>query len=127
MDITVKHDGVEVASGSLEVDTSVNPVTATFTPDDGEEGDCTGVVWNDTPNGVVRFNFAVTSEANGDFPCGANGGTHNYRFQGNQNANGNSPNGTVNFPSAGIEGDDNDTWQAGASEDEPYAIGQGAS
>src|SRR6266571_5073990 len=116
MDITVKHDNVEVAGGSLEVDTSVNPVTATFTPDDGEESDC---------NGVVRFDFAVSNEANGDFPSGKNGGTHTYQFRGNQNANGNSPSGTVNFPHAGIEDDDNDTWQAGASEDEPYAMSQG--
>jgi len=127
MDITVKHDNVEVASGTLEVDTSVNPTSATFTPDDGEESACGGVVWNETANGAVRFNFSVSNEANGDFPCGANGATYVYRFQGNQDANGHSPSGTVNFPHAGIEDDDNDTWQAGASEDEPYAMSQGAS
>jgi hypothetical protein len=126
MDITVKNGSVEVATGDLEVDTSVNPATATFTPTDGTETDCTGVVWNAGANGNVGFNFQVSGEANGDFPCGPNGGAYTYRFTGRQNANGSSPSGNVNFPSAGITGDDNDTWQAGASEDEPYAQSQTA-
>lgn len=134
MDITVKNGDTVVATGTLEVDTSVNPVTATFQPDDGTEEDCTGVVWSTSPNGNVGFDFKVTGAANGDFPCGKNGGSYTYRFTGNQNANGDAPNGTVNFPGAGIEDDDNDTWQAGASageefddsSEEPYASSQAA-
>jgi len=122
MDIEVKNSGgTVVATGDLEVDTSTNPPTAQFTPDDGTETDCTNVVWNTGANGNVGFHFRVSGQANGDFPCGPNGNAHTYLFSGNQNANGNSPSGTVNFPSAGIAGDDNDTWQAGATEDEPYA------
>jgi hypothetical protein len=127
MDITVKNSsGEEVASGELEVDTSTRPTTATFTPTDGTETDCSGVNWNTGPNGNVSFNFQVSGEDNGDFPCGANGNAYTYQFTGHQNANGSSPSGTVNFPSAGITGDDNDTWQAGASEDESYAQSQTA-
>lgn len=125
MEITIKNGAVEVATGDLEV-TAGNPPTATFTPTDGTEANCTGVVWNAGPNGIVGFSFQVSDQANGDFPCGANGNAYTYRFTGNQNANGSNPSGNVNFPSAGIEGDDNDTWQAGAAEDEPYAQSQKA-
>jgi len=134
MIITVKNGTVEVATGDLEV-YPVKPVSATFTPTDGNQTDCSGVIWNLRPNGSVGFDFAVTHEANGDFPCGRNGSTYVYRFTGHMNANGWSPSGQVNFPGAGIEGDDNDTWQAGASEDqsfedesgdEPYAQSQAA-
>ena len=125
MDITVKNGNDVVATGDLEVETGP-PVTGTFTPTDGTETACTGVVWNTGPNGLVGFNFQVSGEANGDFPCGKNGNAYTYRFTGNQNANGSSPSGRVNFPSAKIEGDDNDTWQAGATEDEPYAQSQTA-
>ncbi len=124
MEITIKNGNVEVASGELEV-ISGQPATASFTPDGGTQSNCTAVVWNVGANGTVGFHFQVTGQANGDFPCGPNGTNFTYRFTGNQNANGSAPSGQVNFPSAGIQGDDNDTWQGGASEDaeddEPYA------
>ncbi len=127
MDIIVKDaDGSEIASGTLVVDTSVSPNTATLTPEDGTATACTGVVWTSNPNGAVGFTFQVSGQANGDFPLGANGNAFTYRFTGVQNANG-LPNGNVNWPAhPGITADDNATWQGEATEDEPFARTQGA-
>jgi hypothetical protein len=127
MNIIVKDNGTEVASGTLVVDTSTNPPSATFTPDDGTETACTSVTWSGNDGATIRFNFKVSDQANGDFPLGPNGASHTYNFNGIQTANG-LPSGNVNWPNAeaGITEDDNATWQAEATEDEPYARTQGA-
>jgi hypothetical protein len=127
MEITVTSpEGEELANGTLAVDTSVNPNTATFTPDGGTETNCTGVVWTSNANGAVGFTFQVGSEGNGDFPAGP-GPSYSYRFNGTQQANGN-PKGNVNWPTAspGPAADEDVTWQAGST-GEPFAASQGAS
>lgn len=115
MRITVKDgSGNTIAAGTLVVNTSVNPTTATFTPDNGTLVNCNGVVWTSNANGAVRFNFQVSGQANGNFPLGPNGNSHIYNFTGTQNSNG-FPNGSVNFPPASAAGDESDTWQATAT------------
>lgn len=129
MEITVTSpDGQELATGTLDVDTSVSPVTATFTPDgeDATTANCTGVQWTSTANGVIRFNFQVGPSGNGDFPPGP-GNSYVYAFTGTQQANG-DPKGTVNWPNAvpSPTGDEDVNWQAGSTA-EPFASSQGAS
>ncbi|HUE83939.1 MAG TPA: hypothetical protein VMM84_17685 [Pyrinomonadaceae bacterium] len=126
MEIVVKKDGSEIANGTLDVDTSVNPVTATFTPDGGTQTDCTGVAWSTSTGGAVRFSFRVSGAANGDFPLGPNGNPFTYSFTGVQNANG-LPSGTADWPSgASPQGDDDVTWQGEATDAEPFKRSKGA-
>jgi len=121
LNILVRNrQGEKIAGGMLNVPDQ------TFTPDGGELAFCTGFHWPTTAGDPVRFIFQVTDRPNGPFPLGKDGRPHNYNFVGVQDHNG-FPHGEVNFPGQGTGDDDNDTWQAGASADEPYARGQGAS
>lgn len=124
LEITVTNAGEELASGILDIDTSVNPNTATFTPDDGTEENCTGVVYPNSGNGAIGFNFQVSGAANGDFPLGPNGNPFTYRFTGTLNDNSNA-NGNVNWPPRPEE-DEIVTWQGGTT-GEPRAAGKTAS
>jgi hypothetical protein len=127
MDIVVKRDGIEIASGTLTVDTSTNPPTGTFTPDGGTLVSCNVSAWSSSAGGSTNWNFRVSGEANGDFPLGNNGNPFTYTFTGNENASGTNPSGTVNWPGSGTPDDETVTWQGEATEDETYARGQGAS
>jgi hypothetical protein len=117
--ITVKKPNNSFqAQGTLTVNTGVNPVTATFQPENGTSTSCTGVVWNVGPNGQVGFNFQVSGSANGNFPL-KGGQQYTYHFSGTFDPNGSSPQGSVNWPSSdGADIDEVDTWQATASADE---------
>ena len=136
-DIEVNIGPSETASGTLSVtvttDTSKNPpttITGTFTPAGGSAVTCTIPTWNTTGNGAVVWSFDLTA-ANGDFPIKANGGHFTYHFTGTENASGNDPSGTVNWPNPNLEADFEETvtWQSEATmpEDESQAYGQGAS
>ena len=131
--ITITSGNNPVTSGSLAV-TLAKITTAIFTPTGGTWVQCGGVVWDVGPNGHVNFFFKVHGQANGGFPLGPGGRDYTYTFTGQQNANGSSPSGTVNFPSAtaakkahtGSDIDQTDTWQAGAGEEVPHAKRKGA-
>lgn len=126
MDIVIKDGDVELANGTLAVDTSGPSTTATFTPEGGTLVNCNGVAWTSTANGAVAFGFQISGQANGDFPLGPSGGSFNYRFTGVQHANG-LPSGTVTWPGHGLTGGEDPTWQGEATPEEvPYARTKGA-
>jgi len=128
MNIIVKQGDTEIASGTLEVDTSTNPPTGTFTPDDGTEVDAQVSAWSTSAGGSTNWNFRVSGSANGDFPLGPNGTPFTYVFTGNENSSGTNPSGNVTWPNTGITAGDPVTWQGEATEggDEPYSTSQGA-
>jgi len=127
INIQVKQGGQVIASGTLAVDTSVNPQTATFTPTGGTAVTCTNVLWSSVGKAVVHFTFTLTS-ANGQFPVPSNPSTFTYSFTGIENDAGTQATGHVPWPQnhPSVEGDDDATWQGGATV-EPQAYGQGAS
>jgi hypothetical protein len=130
MDITVTQSNTELASGDLEVDTSTNPPTGTFTPDGGTEVTAHVSSWSSGPNGPANWSFQVSGSANGGFPLGKNGTPFTYSFTGNQNAQGSNPSGRVTWPDSSIEAGDPVVWQgeatAGGDEDEEYSRTQSA-
>ena len=128
VNITVSQDSQEIASGTLEVDVSARPQTATFTPEGGSAVTCQSVSWSKNPNGATNFSFKLTA-TNGDFPVPPNTPFQVYSFTGQENGQGKDPSGNVNWPQddPSIEGDQTATWQGEATVDEPYAQGQGAS
>jgi len=111
--ITVTRPSGSV-TGTLVVNTSVNPNTGTFTPTPSPPGaliDCSGApVWTENANGTINFGFEVGTGGNGNFGAGT------YRFNGTQQANGN-PSGTVVWP-AGLESDEDEDSPEDEEEDD---------
>ena len=128
MEITVTRDGIEIASGDLEVDTSTRPPTGTFTPEGGFEVPAQMSSWSAGPNGPANWNFQVSMVANGDFPLGPLETPFTYVFTGHQSPNG--PSGEVTWPTDNIDAGDPVIWQGeatvGGDEDEGYSRTQSA-
>lgn len=121
MNIIVKDDGVQIASGWLTFE------PAGFTPSGGSWAPANISNWSTQPGGATDWNFQVSGEPNGGFPPGPNGNPFTYNFTGHENPNGTNPSGRVTWPPH-LEAGENTTWQgeATAGDDEPYSRTQAA-
>jgi hypothetical protein len=120
--IAVSNGSTAVTSGTLEVDTSTNPNTGSFTPAGGTAISCTSVAWPPGAGLAVNFTFRISGQADGGFLLNKNGTPFTYVFTGTQATSGAS--GSVKFPAQSPEADVDDTWQATAvpePADEPAA------